>query len=138
MGMYIELVMAIELNEKGKADKDVVDILKYMVGDADNVKTLPNHELFRTKRWRYMLRMSSYYFEGSQHTELKYDNILNSYYLTVRCNLKNYDDEIAKFVDWIKPYSETKGFVGYYRYECCKNPTLIYFDDENKERELQK
>ena len=48
------------------------------------------------------------------------------YFLNVRCNLKNYHEEIEKFMNWLCPYIETEGFLGYMRYEECDNPTLIY------------
>ena len=76
-----------------------------------------------------MLRMDSYYFDGDTHSTLRYDDIARQYMLTVRCNLKNYDDEIALFLDWIGPYvSSLDGtFHGYTIYEEDIEPTLIYY-----------
>ena len=45
----------------------------------------------------------------------------------MRCDLKNYDFEIQYFLQWFAPYSQTVGFVGYYRHEEALHPTLIYF-----------
>jgi hypothetical protein len=43
--------------------------------------------------------------------------------------LKNYALEIENFLDFISPYVETDGFIGYYRYEESENPALIYIDN---------
>lgn len=63
--------------------------------------------------------------------------------LTIRSNLKNYDQEIQKFLHWIAPFSQTgiftpgtskspptgpgRNFAGYFCYEEADRPTLIYF-----------
>ena len=58
--------------------------------------------------------------------------------LNVRCDLKNYEDEIELFLKWIYNYATTRGFVGYMRYEEDYNPTLIYFTDKGVEyREVE-
>lgn len=127
MGMYTELVMACEL--KSNVPEDVIGTLKYMVGDSEYLATVPIHNLFETDRWKWMLRSNSYYFDGDTHSTFRYDDIAKAYYLTVRCNLKNYCDEIYEFLNWIVQYSYTDGFVGYSRYEEAENPTLIYFNE---------
>lgn len=126
MGMYTELVMAIEL--KQDISKDVMDVLWYMLGDSEDEDNLriPPHDLFKTDRWNFMLRSDSYYFDGVTDSKMRKDFINGFFTLNIRCNLKNYDDEIEKFVDWIRPYSNTTGFVGYKRYEENDEPTLIY------------
>ncbi|MCA1800256.1 MAG: hypothetical protein LC650_03090, partial [Actinobacteria bacterium] len=62
---------------------------------------------------------------GETSSSLNYDDI-GGWFLTIRCNLKDYDDEIEKFIDWITPYTDSTGFVGYKRYEQDEEPTLIY------------
>jgi hypothetical protein len=133
MGMYTELVCAFEL--KNNVPKDIINILNYMCeGDDDflNDVEIPNHELFKTSRWDFMLRSDSYYFDGATHSFLKTDYLYPDkpmYYLNVRCNLKDYDNEIDKFIDWLKPYidkDKENMFIGYKRYETENEPTLIY------------
>lgn len=130
MGMYTELVMAVEL--KKDTPNAVIEVLKYMVGDIEDEPSMPKHELFEADRWRFMLRCDSYYFDGVTNSILKSDWVSNSYYLTVRSNLKNYNSEIEKFIDWITPYvnlsysDSNRMFVGYSRYEESDEPTLIY------------
>ena len=129
MGMYTALHFNSELN----VDKDsmVADILKYMVGETEEMpEMLPDHPLFKTERWGFMLRCDSYYFDEDTISTLRWDKISESYYLCIRCNLKNYDDEIEKFINWIMPYldvfKQTGDFLGFYRYEEDEQPTLIY------------
>lgn len=126
MGMYTELHYNTEL--KGDTPDEVIAILKYMVGDSEDEPPLIGHDLFKTDRWGFMLRCDSYYFDADTHTTLRYDDISKGYYLCVRCNLKNYDDEIALFVDWIRPYiNKYEGeFLGFSRYEESETPELLY------------
>lgn len=128
MGMYTALHYAAEL--KSDVQQEVIDVLNYMLaGDKPQQPSLPDHPLFTTARWEWMLLCDSYYFDADTHSTLRYDDIANSYYLTIQCNLKNYDDEIEKFCDWIKPYidKEPGDFLGYSRYEEAETPTLIYY-----------
>lgn len=131
MGMYTEF----HFNSRLKKDtpKEVIQVLRCML-DADKdgeteLSKIPDHELFKTDRWACMLRMASYYFDADTHSTLRFDTIADQYFLCVRCNLKNYDSEIEKFIDWIKPYLDKYegNFLGFYRYEETETPTLIYY-----------
>ena len=126
MGMYTELHFNVELKED--TPEEIMEVLRYMVCDGVPPSTIPQHELFETSRWAFMLRCGSFYFAAETHSTLRYDDISKSYYLCVRCNLKNYDEEIQKFIDFIDPFVVgTNGdFLGFYRYEESNEPTLIY------------
>ena len=135
MGMYTELHFNAELVKN--LSEEVVNILNYMVGNNESeshpigeLPPTPDHPLFSTNRWDFMLRCDSYYFPADTHSTLRFDDISEAYYLCIRSNLKNYDGEIGKFLTWIMPYvAEFEGdFLGYFRYEENKNPTLIYKD----------
>lgn len=124
MGMYTELVLGIEVENNPK----VIQTLKYMLNKTEYHPEW-EHELFKTDRWEYMLICDSYYFDGQTDSKLFEDNLNPNtpmYFLNVRCNLKNYNDEIEKFLDWLSPYIKTYGLLGYKRYEECEEPTLIY------------
>lgn len=58
-----------------------------------------------------------------------YDAIISAWKINIRSNLKNYDSEIEKFLDWIVPYIGTNGFIGYTRSEDDDDPTLVYIED---------
>lgn len=123
--MYTELVLGMEIKNHDEA----IQILKYMLGGEAELPTERKHEFFNTKRWKYMLVCDSYYFDGQTDSKLFFDELDRhnpTYYLNVRCNLKNYDCEIEKFLDWLCPHIKSIGFLGYKRYEGTENPTLIY------------
>lgn len=129
MGMYTELHLNVELN--ADVPESVLGLLRYMVdpsgAGAEVPPLLPEHPLFKTDRWDYMLTCDSYYFPADTHSTLRLDDISKTWYLCVRTNLKNYDDEIAKFLDWLLPYVDAgTECLGYYRYENDDDPTLIY------------
>ena len=126
MGMYTELNIGVSL--RSDTPLDVISIIEYML-DIDNMKMCDvpfDHPLFSTERWSFMLLTGSYYFDGRTDSSMVRDDIDNEYKLNVRCNLKNYDDEIDLFLDFIRPYLVTSGFLGYKRYEEDDDPTLIY------------
>lgn len=125
MGMYTELNIGVRIYPI----PTVVQKLNYMLGeDTEDVHI--EHPLFTDQtRWKYMLLSDSYYFDGKSDSKLFIDNLYPDepmYFLNVRCNLKNYKEEIEKFMDWLCPYIETEGFLGYKRYEEDDDPTLIY------------
>ena len=126
MGMYTELVLAVEFRSDTPAY--VFDMLKIMIDDRGVPETilLPDHPLFKTDRWAYMLRCDSACFPGESYVKLDESRMFTE--LTLRCSLKNYDSEIEWFLDFIKPYLQTNGYLGYMRYEEYDYPTLIYND----------
>ncbi len=114
MGMYTELVISTRV----KNDPVPVEILKYMTGRGEPPLTLPEHSLFTTPRWQFMLMGGSYYFVPRSITLFEFDNIGQDWAFISRSDFKNYDDEIAKFIDWLRPHlSDRDEMIGYYRYE---------------------
>lgn len=135
MGMYTEFVFASEL--KKETPEEIINILKDMVnGNSYNTYSIPNHEFFKCDRWKCLFTGDSYYFDGGTMSKITYDDITKTYFLTVRSNLKNYDSEIERFLDFIYPYLDekydTSDFLGYYRYEENREPDLIYYSELNK------
>lgn len=126
MGMYTELVLAVEFRSDTPAY--IFDMLKIMIDDHGVPERflLPDHPLFKTDRWTYMLRCDSACFPGESYVKLDESGMFTE--LTLRCNLKNYGSEIEWFLDFIKPYLQTNGYLGYMRYELYDYPTLIYND----------
>ncbi|MFP3751609.1 hypothetical protein [Bacillus altitudinis] len=129
MGMYTELVCAFELIEGTPSNN--IETLEFMCGQREeHPDELPDHELFSDEtRWEWMLQSDSYYFDGKTYSKIENDNIVGSRYVSVRCNLKSYDNEIEKFINWVSPYiqkSYDHYFIGYKRYEEDKEPALIF------------
>lgn len=135
MGMYTELNVSMNL----KLDENTLEVLRVMLGEREigaDIK-LPDASLFRddVQRWKFMLMSDSFYFDHTASSSLvnkmpwaDEDNMERV--LNVRCDLKNYRDEIELFLKWIYNYATTRGFVGYMRYEEDSDPTLIYFTED--------
>lgn len=130
MGMYTEIYTKITFKED--TPKEVIDIIKYMVGmiDETELNGAPDHPLFKTGRWDFMFQCCSYYHMPETNVKFWFDDIANQWFLNGRSDLKDYDQEIAKFFDWVKPYCETRGdektFIGYHLYEEEDTPTLVF------------
>jgi len=136
MGMYTELIFGCGL--KKETPKDVIDILKYMCDENNDKSTeglvIPNHPLFGDTRWRIMFQCSSYYFGANEGlSKLWYDDISKNWRISTRSNLKNYNDEIELFLDWIKPWisqgSGSRDLYAIVMYEESSEPTLYYLDE---------
>lgn len=124
MGMYTEMVLNVSLVKD--LDPDVVDVLSFLAGDADEPDHLPNHPFFLCDRWAMVLRCSSYYFVPFAFAKFVNDEI--GWYLSTRFDMKNYDSEIEHFIDWLMPHIDALPgeFLGYHRYEESESPTLIF------------
>lgn len=130
MGMYTELVLNVELKD-GTADvpRNVIAVLNHLANGADEPDALPDHPFFSCSRWGCVLQMSSFYFTPFANT--KFEQRQGNWYLSTRFDLKNYEDEIGHFVDWLLPYVNAfpGDFLGYRRYEEDQKPTLIFYPD---------
>ena len=136
MGMYTELNIGLEL--KKDTPDEVINIIEYMISDKEQDRpTTPNHPLFSTNRWDVMLTCGSYYFNAKPVHRFEYDEIGRCWFLTNVSNLKNYNSEIEKFLDWISPYINDDGFFGYMRYEEDAMPTLLINDKFNHKIRLK-
>ena len=128
MGMYTEINVCFDL--KKDTPQNVIDVLHCLIDGADEPSNLPKHEFFDCDRWHMVACCDSYYFDGTTNSKIVFDDISKCYKVNIRANLKNYDDEIEKFLIWLAPYMDTLGFIGYTRYEEYDDPTLIYIDDD--------
>lgn len=131
MGDYTEFDFNVRV--KATASKAVLQVIQFAMGTVegrDSEEPLPDHPLFHTKRWHAMFRSGSSYFDAQPHSLFYWGDIEKCWILNVRCNLKNYDQEFEKFLDWITPHLEHhKGdFLGFLRYPHHEEdiPTLIY------------
>lgn len=123
MGRYTELDLKVAI----KDDPIVVDILKDLSTDGSlTVKNRLNHPFFKTTRCDMIGWCGSYYFDGQPYIQFRYDKIAKCWFLTTCFNLKNYDQEIEKFLDWLCPFILTDGYLGTYWYEEALEPMNIY------------
>lgn len=129
MGMYTELVLKCEI--KDDVPPYVKDVLKYLFKAGDEPKMLPQHEFFKCSRWPMVGQGSSFYHHPramSDYWTGHGDKDDRGGYIFSRSDLKNYDAEIAKFLDWLMPYIDQLDgeCIGWTWYEEDEKPTLIY------------
>jgi len=125
MGMYTELMMSARVKND---NPEVINVLKFMAGQLETQPPLPDHPLFNTPRWKWLFSSASYYFVPRSTVLFEYDDIGEYWVLISRADIKNYDDEIELFIDWIRPHLEAseETMIGYSRYEETKEPTIYY------------
>jgi hypothetical protein len=124
MGMYTELYLRCDLKED--TPKEAIDLLRAMVvGDGEPPATTP----FGGGRCPWMLRSASNYHFPFAVSSMHRIDVLDRWYLFVRCDLKNYESEIEAFLKWLAPHlNACEGeYIGHTRYEEDPLPThLIY------------
>lgn len=90
--------------------------------DGDDSFEFPEEtKHFKDTRIAWMLKSASYYLHPVPSTKLE------GYYFSCLFNIKNYDNEIETFVEWLTPYiDDYSDFLGYKIYEEDEKPTLLY------------
>lgn len=131
MGMYTELILGAELYRD--TPDYVINILRYMIGE---IAEKPSYFPFKEENIEYMLTKSSYYFGISESLrKIWKDNIDGKYRISVRCNCKNYNNEIDTFLSWIKPFIESgsgeREMYAIVIYEECDKPKIYYLIEED-------
>ena len=132
MGMYTELILGCEFS------KNTPDVL---IKALDHVINYPEEEVdmnvqkfIREYDLNYLLFGSSYYFGVNRSSAMFWkDTIDNSYHISTRSNIKNYTNQIEKFLEYIKPYVERgSGYehriYAYVQYESDEFPTVYAWD----------
>ncbi len=139
MSLHFDFALACYI--KPDTPQQVLDTLQYMTRTEDyNFDQPPRHPFFQDEYWRNMLKalMDSTCFPGQfggtfrrVHRYTQANVEAYRYMLSFRCYML--EDEFHEnwwpFAQWIAPYSESTGCVGYYREEFDWQPTLIYFRD---------
>lgn len=125
--MYTKLTVDLRLDENNKHYEKVKNVLNMMLvdeeRDIDKEIKFFGHPFFETRRWEGMFSSSSSYFDDHD------DGFLLNNRLYVDFDMKNYDNEIQKFLDWIHPYTTSRGKVGVYRYEEYMVDSDVIFND---------
>lgn len=136
MGMHTEVVVKINFARKQIGDNNF-NILDYMFNQntklmTDDYKpsdkiTIPEHPFFKCQRWDCIGNMSSFYHHPDRVSSwVTTHGNEDSIYLFARNDLKNYDDEIDKFFDWLNTldFMYSGEFIGYSLYEEDSTPTI--------------
>lgn len=128
--MYTEIYVNFRMIDN--VPENVVNLIKVMTGEIENNESIekPNHPLFKTTRWWFLFNSHSFYHIPYTVVNFKKNDISRNWYLTARSDLKDYDNEVELFFDWIKQYIDSRGdnktFIGYSRHEESDEPILYY------------
>lgn len=127
MGMYTEIIFGASLKES--TPMDVIGTINVLItGDI-----IPACFKLDTRlRWLLKGGSDSFYF-GSRNNPpavFVFNDISKTWALTFRGNIKNYDNEIEEFLNWIKPWIEkgsgTRDMYAIVTYEEAEEPTIFY------------
>lgn len=98
------------------------------------------HPLFDgTRRWEMLFIGASAYFQqatsGTRFTRTEHPargHEDNDWDLVIHSSLKDYDNEIDQFIDWIRPHVVNSysggGFLGYSLFEYAKTPKPYFIE----------
>lgn len=136
MGMYTEFVFGCELKED--TPSVVIDILKVIFGLEKGLPHCYDDDtiVFPPTRNGCIPYGASYYFAvHDSHSRMIFDKALSkTWSITIRCNIKNYENEIERFIDWLMPHisrgAGCRDFLGYTIYEESDTPRLYYLGDK--------
>lgn len=125
MGMYTELVL--KCSVKKSSPCEVLNVINHLFNGGEDVVDVPDHEFFKCSRWMFIGNCSSYYHHPKTINDVHDVEYSDSLHIFSRSDLKNYDDEINKFIDWVKPYLDHSPgeCIGWQWYEEDDKPTLI-------------
>lgn len=129
MGMYTELIFGAEL--KIDTPNEVIEALKYMIGETEEK---PENFPLPDGRCEWLFQSGSYYFAvNNPVSKMWFDDIGKRWRVSTRSNLKNYEDEIETFLEWIRPYidggSGGRNLYAITIYEEQEVPTLYYLHE---------
>lgn len=130
MGMYTELIFGASIKED--APEEVIEALKYMIGKTDEK---PENFPLPDGRCEDLFRGGSYYFAiNDPATKMWLDHITKQWHISTRSNIKNYENEIETFLEWIKPHidsgSGARDLYAITIYEEQDAPTLYYLHED--------
>jgi hypothetical protein len=138
MGMYTELNLKVQL--KDNISEEYLKVFRYMFDPkvGKELEFIPNHDLFKAEnqRWEWMVQGRSAYFE-SKGSSFKYESDYKEMILSF--NIKNYEYEIQKFINWIIPFcsNDLKEEVGALQYEEMNEPIIITLEQYVEKRWLK-
>lgn len=158
MGMYTEFIFGCALSKD--TPKICIDALDYVINGEIKHPKYENPETWEEKEYneKFIERTStddeiqafigeydfgrlfcsdSYYFGAPVSRKFYQDYIDKTYRISTRANLKNYRQQIEKFIEYIKPYViQGSGFdhniFAYVQYEEAEFPTIYALDGTYK------
>lgn len=127
--MYTEIY--VNVNLKRETPDDVLGVLMAMCGKLDPEASEKILEKYPS-RWCMLFSDCSYYTPRTHCKYIQFDEISQQWSLLGKGDIKNYEQEIQQFFEWIMPWIDAcEGeFIGYKRYEEGNEPQL-YFKTQN-------
>ncbi len=129
MGMYTSLVISARLRESTPVL--VIDTLRALAAGEMSIREVTGCDSNRSP----LSGTSSYFPEAS--CSLKSTKYPDGHTLNAVASIKNYEDEIESFLDYLEPYVESghgiREWWALVTYEEAENPTIRYLrgkDDE--------
>jgi hypothetical protein len=138
MGTYTEIIFGCELISE--IPSVAINALKWLCGEIKRPEELPDHEFFNDKKNRWFLFQSgSFYFGVNKGVaEIWFSKSSNSWHVSARGNIKNYNNEIEKFLSWVRKYVDTgSGERNFYAIVCHEDqtePSIYYLDSDEIEK----
>lgn len=131
--MYTELIFGAEL--KKDTPIEVIEALRYMLGESE---AKPISFPLPGARCEWLFQGGSYYFAITKPVKkMWFDMISKSYSISTRSNIKNYEEEIQTFLEWIKPYIErgsgSRDMYAIVIYEEQAEPDIYYLREDGGE-----
>jgi hypothetical protein len=125
MGMYTELVLAVDL-KKELPESVLADLRKLVDGEAYR-KEFPKGHPLNFDRVGQIFHCDSYYFRTRAYVRFWFDDISGCWRLNTAFNLKNYESEIETFLGWLGPWIDANqdDYLGHYRYEEDDIPSAV-------------
>ena len=119
MGMYTEFYVNVDFVKN--PPKEVVETIKAICNKDDRSKYLSDKPV----RWSILFNSGSCYTPNTEACFFKFDEISGRWSLLGKGDIKNYENEIEDFFEFISPYVKDE-FMGYLRYEGSREPQLFY------------
>jgi len=130
MGMYTELYISALVKVSGRDKEAFLRLFTNENTDNQLAAFADLHDAFKLSRVQFGMIPGgcSHYFVPMSTCQCEWNEIADAYCLTFRCDLKNYEDEIETFMDWLMPHidAEPGEHIGHMRYENDDAPTLLY------------
>lgn len=126
--MYTELIFGASL--KKETPLAVINALKYMIGE---LKEKPSDFPLPEGRCEWLFQSGNYYFAVNNSVKtMWFDDIGKNWVISTRSGIKNYENEIETFLEWIKPHldqgSGSRDMYAVVIYEEQDEPTIYYLD----------
>jgi len=134
MGMYTELILGCALS------RDLPDVCEQALDKVINNVEPDEEDAEEVKKFiqdyslEYLFHCGSYYFGVNWSPPMfRFDEFGKDWRISTRANLKNYDNEIEKFLKYLRPYvKQGSGYsheiFAYVQYEESPLPTLYGVD----------